>query len=57
VQVFVNLRGIGWRRVFVDDDRAKAEAWARENVRQGGAVSAIELRERGNGSVVLWRAT
>jgi hypothetical protein len=30
----------------------------RENVRrEGGAVSAIELREQGNGSVVIWRAT
>jgi hypothetical protein len=47
-----------WRRVYDDDDRAKAEAWAGENIRrEGSAVSCIELREQGNGSVVIWRAT
>jgi hypothetical protein len=34
-----------------------AEKYAREQVRHGGAVTCIEVRERGNGSVVLWRAT
>jgi hypothetical protein len=39
------------------DDRAKAEAWSNENVRKSDAVTAIELREQGNGTTVIWRAT
>jgi hypothetical protein len=45
-----------WRRVFDGSDRAAAEKYAREQVRFGGAVTCIEIRERGNDSVVLWKA-
>ena len=45
-----------WRRVFDASDRAAAEKYAREQVRFGGAVTCIELRERGNGSMVIWKA-
>jgi hypothetical protein len=55
VQVFVHILG-AWRSVYTDDDRAKAEEWARENVRKGGAVTCIEIRERGSDSVVIWKA-
>ena len=30
--------------------------YAREQLRFGGAVTCIEIRERGNGSVVIWKA-
>jgi hypothetical protein len=45
-----------WRRAFAADDRAEAEKFAREQIRHGGAVTCIELRERGNRSVVIWAA-
>jgi hypothetical protein len=46
-----------WRKVFDADNRAEAEKFATENIRQGGAVSAIEIRERGNGSTLIWKAS
>jgi hypothetical protein len=41
--------------VFAANDRAEAKRFAREQIRHGGAVVSIELRERGNDSVVIWR--
>jgi hypothetical protein len=54
-QVWVFILG-GWRQVFADDNRAAAEKYAREQVRFGGAVTCIEIRERGNGSTLIWKA-
>jgi hypothetical protein len=45
-----------WRCCHDSDDRAEAEHYARTQVRFGGAVTAIELRERGKDSVVIWKA-
>jgi hypothetical protein len=44
-----------WRRVFDASDRAAAEKYAREHVRHGGAVTCIEIRERGNSVEVVWQ--
>jgi hypothetical protein len=55
VQVVCFLLGT-WRCVYSDDDRAKAEAFARDNVRKSGAVTCIQIRERGNGSTLIWKA-
>jgi hypothetical protein len=51
----VQLHDIGWRQVFNDDDRAKADAWGRTHVRFGGEVTCIEIRARGNGSTSIWK--
>jgi hypothetical protein len=56
VQVFCYMLG-AWRCVYSDDDRTKAQQWAAANIRrEGSAVTAIELRERGNGGTLIWRA-
>jgi hypothetical protein len=43
-----------WRCVYADDNRAKAEEFARENVRHGGAVVQKEVRD-GDGVEVVWQ--
>jgi hypothetical protein len=55
VQVVCFLLG-PWRIVYSDDDRAKCEAWIDANVRKGAAVTVIDIRERGNGNTVIWKA-
>jgi len=42
--------------VFAAGNRAEAEKFAREQIRHGGAVTCIEIRERGNGSTLIWKA-
>jgi hypothetical protein len=53
VQVYVQLHGLGCRQVFADDNRDTAVAWARKNIREGGSVERIELKD-GKTVELLW---
>jgi hypothetical protein len=41
--------------VFDASDRAATEKYVREQVRHDGAVTCVEIRERGNGVEVVWQ--